>query len=84
MTALELLSRADIHPGNAHRDNVAITNHPPVKKRWGVDRCTGCGALIDTNNLRWLTRIKRICLECRLQNEKDARRMRTRCAGGAG
>jgi hypothetical protein len=50
-----------------------------TKRRWGTARCDcGCGRLFNTSSLRWLTRTKRISLECRLEREKEARRMRAK------
>jgi hypothetical protein len=77
-TSLRDLYRADSKPGTAHRDNVQENKHQSVAKRWGKDRCDCCGRMFDTRSLRWLTRTKRISLECQLEREKEASRMRAR------
>jgi len=78
-TMLADLYRADSKPGVQHRDDVELRRQQgykasvQTKPRWGVDECNCCHRNYETKGLYWLTRTKRICLECRLENEKMRR-----------
>jgi len=72
-TVLTDLYRADSKPGVQHRDNVQENKHQSVAKKYGEGRCDTCGGQYKTTSLHWLTRDKRICLKCRLENEKMRR-----------